>query len=96
MTLSPGFAAGLGKMHTRGLTREMRTETGGVRADLHATLSIPLWARFALDVVTAADLTQETRVEWGPTMTPLPDEPRALFRFGVGLRYGGTRHGGGS
>lgn len=89
MTFSPGFAAGLGQMHTRGDTREMRAETGGVRADVHATLSIPVWRRLAVDVFAAADLTQETHVEWGPMMVPLPDEPRLLVRLGVGLRYGG-------
>ncbi len=89
LTISPGFAAGLGQMHTRGATHEMRAETGGVRADVHVALSIPIWRRLAVDVFTAADLTQETRVEWDDTMEPLPDEPRLLVRFGVGLRYGG-------
>lgn len=88
-TLSPGFATGLGQMHTRGATRDERAETGGLRADLHATLTIPLAHRLAIDVFTAAELTQETHIEWGPMMTPLPDEPRVLARLGVGLRYGG-------
>lgn len=87
-TFSPGFAAGLGQMHTRGGDRDMRAETGGPRADVHATLSIPVGG-MAIDLFGAADLTQETRVEWGPTMAPLPDEPRLLVRFGAGLRYGG-------
>lgn len=89
MTLSPGFATGLGQMHTRREVHDERAETGGIRADVHATLSIPLARRFALDVFTAADLTQETHVEWGPVMTALPDEPRVLLRLGLGLRYGG-------
>ena len=89
LTLSPGFAAGLGQMHTRGEMKEMRAETGGVRADVHVTLTIPLWRRLAIDVFSAADLTQETRVEWDASIAPLPDEPRLLVRFGIGLRYGG-------
>lgn len=88
-TFSPGFATGLGQMHTRGATQGERAETGGLRADVHATLSIPLAHRLAIDVFTAAELTQETHIEWGAMMTPLPDEPRVLARLGVGLRYGG-------
>jgi hypothetical protein len=89
MLLSPGFAAGMGVMHTRGETHDMRVETGGLRADVHATLSVPLWRKLALDVFGAADLTQEAHVEWGPEMVPLPPEPRLLLRVGVGLRYEG-------
>src|SRR6185295_10792158 len=69
MTLSPGFAAGLGSIHTRAEgTRHMGSETGGPRADVHATLSIPLGRRLALDLFAAADLTQETHVEQASTM----------------------------
>jgi hypothetical protein len=89
MTLSPGFAAGLGQMHTRGELPGMRSETGGVRADVHATLAIPFRHQLALELFTAADLTQETRIESGSMMGALPAEPRALVRVGVGLRYGG-------
>lgn len=38
LVVSPGFAAGLGQIHTRA-SREMRAETGGPRADVHATVS---------------------------------------------------------
>jgi len=89
MLLSPGFAAGMGVMHTRGETHDMRVETGGLRADVHATLSVPVWHRLALDVFAAADLTQEAHVEWGPEMAPLPPEPRLLLRLGAGLRFEG-------
>ena len=89
MVFSPGFAAGLGQMHTHGATHEMRSETGGMRADVHATLSVPISRHLALDLFGAADLTQETNVEWGPQMVPLPAEPRLIVRMGVGLRYGG-------
>jgi len=89
MLLSPGFAAGMGVMHTRGETHDMRVETGGLRADVHATLSLPLWRKLALDIFAAADLTQEAHVEWGPEMVPLPPEPRLLLRLGAGLRYEG-------
>ncbi len=91
-TFMPGFAAGLGQMHTR--VGDRHTETGGVRADVHATLSIPLWRRLALDLFAAADLTQETRGAWNDEMmltepVDIPDEPRLLLRFGLGLSYGG-------
>jgi hypothetical protein len=88
-TAAPGFAAGLGQMHTRGTTHDMRSETGGMRAEIHAGVAIPLARRFAVEVSAAAALTQETTVEWGPTVAPLPAEPRAFGRLGVGLRYGG-------
>ncbi|CAN5712608.1 hypothetical protein BH11MYX3_BH11MYX3_45630 [soil metagenome] len=87
--LSPGFAAGLGQMHTRGPTHEMRSETGGMRADVHLTLSIPISRHLAIDVFGAADLTQETIVENGPEMATLPAEPRLIMRLGLGIRYGG-------
>ncbi|MEO8706207.1 MAG: hypothetical protein ABI867_39620 [Kofleriaceae bacterium] len=87
-TITPGFAAGLGQMRTRDAIQRMRTETGGLRADVHVTLTIPFANRFALDIFSAADLTQETHVE-GSVTNLLPEEPRALLRLGVGLRYGG-------
>ncbi len=93
-TFTPGFAAGLGHMDTR--IGEYRIETGGVRADVHATLSLPLWRKLALDVFAAADLTQETRGVWGhPEVMmmqhgiEIPAEPRLLVRLGLGLSYGG-------
>lgn len=88
-TLSPGFAAGLGQMHTRGQTHDMRSETGGMRADVHLTCSIPLSRHLAIDVFGAADLTQETIVENGSAMVVLPAEPRLIMRLGLGVRYGG-------
>lgn len=91
-TLSPGFAAGIGQLHTRGATREVREDTGRACADVHVALSIPLRARLALDLFGAADLMQATRLEEDSPMTSgveLPDEPRFLVRVGLGLRYGG-------
>lgn len=85
-TLSPGFAAGMGSMWTRSDDGTTAGESGGLRADVHVTLSVPLSKRWALDLSTALDLTQETRIE---SKMPLPDEPLALLRFGVGVRYGG-------
>ena len=87
VSVAPGFAAGLGQMHTRGATRQMRAETGGPCADAHLTLSFPLWGHFALDAFAAADLTQETHIE--SEMIALPPEPRLLLRIGAGLRYEG-------
>ncbi len=102
LTFSPGFAAGLGQIRTDvidvrtlvdGEPAARMSETGGLRADVHATLSIPVWRRLALDVFTAGVLTQETHIESdvmfsGGAMLSMPDEPRLLVRFGVGLRYG--------
>jgi hypothetical protein len=85
VTFAPGFAAGLGHMKTSSSTG-VTGETAGLRADVHATVSVPLRTRLALDLSLTVDLTQETHVE--ETMQ-LPDEPLALVRFGVGLRYGG-------
>jgi hypothetical protein len=91
MTLLPGFAAGLGEMHTKGPNPHQHSETGGMRADVHVTLSIPLSAHLALDIVGAADLTQETRADIDNAVEtmPLPNEPRLIVRAGIGLRYGG-------
>ena len=87
-TLAPGFAAGMGSMWTRSDDGTTVGETGGLRADVHTTLSVPLTKRWALDLSVALDLTQETRIEAEHAMT-IPDEPLALLRFGVGVRYGG-------
>jgi hypothetical protein len=96
-TLSPGFAAGLGSTHTHmDVPMEsmapdgvhMGSETGGLRADIHATLSIPMSPRLALDLSFTFDITQATHVE-SFSSVPMPDDPLALARFGIGLRYGG-------
>jgi len=89
-TISPGFAAGIGMTHTR-LERDgmvARAETGGLRADVHASLSLPLRRRLAFEVSVAGDLTQSTHVESSSSIQ-LPEEPRTQIRVGVGLRYGG-------
>ena len=92
MTLSPGFAAGLGVIRTEtaaGAMQEREPEgSAGLRADVHATLTVPLGRRLAIDLSVAADMTQATRVRWTSDMA-MPDEPLVLFRFGAGLRYGG-------
>ncbi len=85
-TLSPGFAAGMGNTWTRSDDGTTAGETGGLRADVHATLTVPLTNRWSLDLSLALDLTQETRIE-SDTMTSIPDEPLALLRFGVGMRW---------
>ena len=87
--VAPGFGGGIGEMRTHVDTQSwrMHSETGGLRADVHATVSYPLAAALALDVSLALDLTQATHVE-NTSPTPLPDEPLWLVRFGVGLRYG--------
>jgi len=85
--LTPGFAAGMGKMHT-GSDDMPHGETAGLRADIHATLTIPITHRWSIDVSLTGDLTQKVHVETQQGMT-LPDEPRGLVWGGVGVRYGG-------
>jgi hypothetical protein len=92
--LTPGAAIGYGAMFTRHHNdgAGMGVETGGPRAEVHAALSLPLTAHLALDVVATGALTSPTRMETvGETTDPVlvfPDEPRALLRIAVGLRYG--------
>lgn len=87
--VSPGFGGGIGEMHTRAENSglHMGSETAGLRADVHTTVSYPLSASLALDVSLALDLTQATHSESNAPM-PMPDEPLWLVRLGVGLRYG--------
>jgi hypothetical protein len=87
MTLSPGFAAGIGNMWTKAADDTRVGESGGLRADVHATLTVGLSTRWALDFSAALDLTQETHAQSELEMA-LPAEPLALLRFGVGLRWG--------
>jgi hypothetical protein len=97
--LAPGFAAGGGTLFTRDHTESAHfgTETNGLRANVHLTLTVPIAHRFALDVFAAGDLTQATRIEdhgdvhlqTGETPVMFPAEPRALVRVGIGIRYGG-------
>ncbi len=88
LRLTPGFAAGLGVMHTHVEEQGQGGETGGLRADAHITLTIPLGAQLALDVALSGDLTQATQVETSTTMQ-LPAEPRGIAHISVGVRYGG-------
>ena len=87
-TLSPGLAAGIGWTHTNDDNSPSNSETGGLRAEAHATLSYPFSRRMALDVTLSADVAQATHVETSSTI-PLPDEPRVMGRLGAGLRFGG-------
>lgn len=96
--LTLGFAAGYGSMFTRhhgeadpGET--MGVEISGPRAEVHAALSLPLTPHIALDLMATGALTQATGTEThGPgTLDPtviFPDEPRALVRLAIGVRYG--------
>jgi len=85
-----GFGGGTGQVHTRVDSRDdhrMASETGGLRAEVHAAYAYPLTRAIAVDVTFSLDLTQATRSE-KTTPMPLPDEPLLLARFGVGLRWG--------
>ena len=85
-----GFGGGIGQDHTRVDSRDdhrMASETGGLRAEIHAAYAYPLTRSIALDVTLSLDLTQATRSEKTTDM-PLPDEPLLLGRLGFGLRWG--------
>jgi hypothetical protein len=93
--LTPGFAAGYGTMltHHVGDREGSGIEIGGLRAEVHVAFTMPLTARFALDLATTAAMTQATGMETHGDAPPdatvvFPDEPRAVFRFAVGVRYG--------
>ncbi|HEY4183330.1 MAG TPA: hypothetical protein VGM90_41185 [Kofleriaceae bacterium] len=87
--LSPGFGAGPSHTITE-LDNGSQFSTNNLRADAHATLSIPLTARFAVDVTFAANLLQQISVDErrGDTGMVLPSEPWGFLRLGVALRYG--------
>lgn len=92
--LTPGFAAGYGTMltHHIGDDEKAGLEVSGPRAEAHVALAIPLTAHIAIDLGTTIELTQATGMEVhgnSPDASiAFPDEPRALFRFAVGVRYG--------
>lgn len=93
--VTPGFAAGYGTMFTRHRSdgEKMGIELSGPRAEVHVAFSLPLSAHLALDLVTTGALTQATAMETHGADAPdpavvFPDEPRALVRFAVGVRYG--------
>jgi hypothetical protein len=93
--LTPGFAAGYGSMftHKKSSDERMGIEISGPRAEVHADLSIPLSAHIAIDFVTTGALTQAAKMKphGGATAdlaSEFPDEPRALLRLAVGIRYG--------
>ncbi|HEY4055801.1 MAG TPA: hypothetical protein VGM39_04305, partial [Kofleriaceae bacterium] len=95
--ISPGFGAGPSHAITE-LDGGYRYSTNNLRADAHATVSIPLTRRWALDVTLAANLLQQISVEdrmlndadadadAPPKL--LPAEPWGFLRLGVALRYG--------
>ncbi len=95
--ISPGFGGGPSGTVTRNSTGGFH-HTIGLRAEAHATVSIPLTLRFSLDVHAALNLLQPLHVEdagyFGPPppVTPppigLPAEPWGYARMGLALRYG--------
>jgi hypothetical protein len=96
VTVIPGFSAGFGGFNTKGpgstqnpaLMDEIEVETGGLRADAHVSVAIPLWGRLALDLSVAVDLAQQTEpFEGVDDRHQIPPEPLALARFGIGVRY---------
>ncbi|HEV7553976.1 MAG TPA: hypothetical protein VGO00_00910 [Kofleriaceae bacterium] len=92
LTLSPGFSGGVGAVVTHVADtegRHMGNEIGGLRADVHASLTYPLSHRFAAEIAVSFDFTQQTHVEnYTPEVT-FPDVPLFLARIALGLRYGG-------
>ena len=87
--LTPGFAGGIGQLDTRDRARDLRVETGGLRADIHATIGFAITPRWAVELAAAGVLTQATHVEGGAGPSDLPREARLLGHLGVGVRYGG-------
>jgi hypothetical protein len=85
---SLGVALGMGEIRTRMIGTDDARETAGPRADLHATVSLPIGRRTAVDLALATELVGARRVEGGSARS-LPDEPRALVRLGAGIRFGG-------
>lgn len=96
--ISPGFGAGPSHAITE-LKSGSRYATNNLRADAHATVSVPLTTRWAIDVTLAANLLQQLSVEdrmlsvddtsnSDGTAKPLPGEPWGFLRLGVALRYG--------
>lgn len=81
--ISPGFGAGPSGMTTK--IGDMHYRTNGLRADAHATVTVPMTKRFGLDVHVAANLMQQVHLEEGEGV---PVEPWGFFRVGLGLRYG--------
>ncbi|HEY4186012.1 MAG TPA: hypothetical protein VGP07_13140 [Polyangia bacterium] len=87
-TFSPGLAAGIGWTHTHEEDSPRGGETGGLRAEAHASVAYPFSRRLAAEVALTIAVTQATPVETSSPI-PLPDEPRFLTRLGAGLRFGG-------
>lgn len=89
LMFSPGIAAGVGTIHTHASTGgwAMGNETGGLRADSHATLSISISPRLAVDITLSLEITQVTEIEM-TTLMQLPSVPRFFARLGAGVRYG--------
>jgi hypothetical protein len=92
MTLSPGFSGGVGVVRTHIADMDGQhkgNEIGGLRADVHASLTYPLSHRFAAEVAISFDFTQDTHVETYTTEVLFPDVPVFLARIALGIRYGG-------
>ncbi|MBL0220810.1 MAG: hypothetical protein IPQ07_43940 [Myxococcales bacterium] len=89
-TLSTGFGAGMGSVHTgtRASGMPQGSETFGLRADAHMAWTIPLGLRIALEVSATLDVSQVTDVE-GSVSAGVTNEPRIFGRLGAGLRFGG-------
>ena len=93
LTLSPGFSGGVGTVVTHVADTEGRhkgSEIGGLRFDVHASLTYPLSHRFAAELAVSLDFTQATNVEtFTQDGVEFPDAPLFLARIALGLRYGG-------
>jgi hypothetical protein len=88
---APGLAGGMGSIHTTFEDEEglhMGRETGGMRADAHITVSIPLRHKLAFDLAGSVDVIQQTEIEHTSTMK-MPGDPVGFLRVGAGLRYEG-------
>lgn len=91
---APGFGGGIGSMktHVSGDDTKVGGVTGGLRAEVHAALVVPIAAKLSVDLSAAVELTQATHEEtWmpmGQAPVVVPDEPEVLVRLAIGLRWG--------
>jgi hypothetical protein len=89
VAIVPGFGGGIGMTatHVDAVQMKQYSRTGGLRADAHVMISVPLWSRLALGFTAGVNIPEATHVE-SNTSVVFPDEPWLIGRVGIGLYYG--------
>lgn len=89
VSIVPGFGGGIGMVSTHVDESQMKQymRTGGLRADAHVMIEVPLWSRLALAFTAGVNIPEATHVESHTSVT-FPDEPWLIGRVGIGLYYG--------